>query len=186
MPDGVEDRDADVWEALLAVADAAGGDWPVRARAAAVALVAESKESTPSLGIRLLADLRTVFGDRDGVSTADIVAALQELTEAPWAELVAGKPINARGLSKRLTAYGVKPKVIRIGNGTARGYTRADLADAWTRYLPPLPPIESVTSVTNETPGPEPNAADGDAPESMPWGQDDFGSAYEEYDPWRD
>ena len=40
MPDGVEDRDADVWEALLAVADAAGGYWPARARAAAVALVA--------------------------------------------------------------------------------------------------------------------------------------------------
>ncbi len=28
MPAGIEDRDADVWEALLAVADAAGGDWP--------------------------------------------------------------------------------------------------------------------------------------------------------------
>ena len=49
MPDGVEDRDADVWEALLAVANAAGGEWPARARVAAVALVAESKESTPSL-----------------------------------------------------------------------------------------------------------------------------------------
>ena len=48
MPAGVEDRDADVWEALLAVADAAGGDWPERARAAAVALVAQSKESTPA------------------------------------------------------------------------------------------------------------------------------------------
>ena len=28
MPAGVEDRDADVWEALLAVADEAGGHWP--------------------------------------------------------------------------------------------------------------------------------------------------------------
>ena len=28
MPDGVTDRPADVWEPLLAVADAAGGDWP--------------------------------------------------------------------------------------------------------------------------------------------------------------
>ena len=76
MPAGVEDRDADVWEALLAVADAAGGDWPKRARAAAVALVAQSKESTPSLGIRLLADLRTVFGDRDAMTTEAILTAL--------------------------------------------------------------------------------------------------------------
>src|SRR5215207_4648064 len=44
MPDGVEDRDADVWESLIAVADAAGGKWPARARATAVALVTESKQ----------------------------------------------------------------------------------------------------------------------------------------------
>jgi hypothetical protein len=34
----------------------AGGEWSELARVAAVALVADSKESTPSLGIRLLAD----------------------------------------------------------------------------------------------------------------------------------
>ena len=28
MPAGIEDRNADVWEALFAIADAAGGDWP--------------------------------------------------------------------------------------------------------------------------------------------------------------
>ena len=33
-----EDRNADVWEALFAIADAAGGDWPKKAREAAVAL----------------------------------------------------------------------------------------------------------------------------------------------------
>jgi hypothetical protein len=49
LPPGIEDRDADVWEALLAVADAASGVWPNRARVAAVALVALAKESTPSL-----------------------------------------------------------------------------------------------------------------------------------------
>src|SRR5215471_13019839 len=37
MPAGVEDRNADVWEAPLAIADAAGGDWPERGRRAAVA-----------------------------------------------------------------------------------------------------------------------------------------------------
>jgi hypothetical protein len=28
MPNGIEDRNADVWESLLAIADLAGGDWP--------------------------------------------------------------------------------------------------------------------------------------------------------------
>src|SRR5690606_27067067 len=27
LPEGVEDRDADVWEPLLAIAEAAGGEW---------------------------------------------------------------------------------------------------------------------------------------------------------------
>jgi Protein of unknown function (DUF3631) len=38
MPPGIEDRNADVWEPLLAIADAIGGDWPERARVAAVSL----------------------------------------------------------------------------------------------------------------------------------------------------
>jgi hypothetical protein len=65
----IQDRDADVWEALIAVADLAGGTWPARARAAAVALVAEAKDTEPSLGVRLLADLRTVFGSADELSS---------------------------------------------------------------------------------------------------------------------
>jgi hypothetical protein len=48
MPEGIQDRDADVWEPLLAVADLVGGAWPVRAREAAKVLVAASKETEPS------------------------------------------------------------------------------------------------------------------------------------------
>lgn len=157
MPAGIEDRDSDVWEALLAVADAAGGDWPARARVAAVALVADSKESTPSLGVRLLSDLRQVFGERDAMSTEDILSALQGLEEAPWGELVAGKPLNARGLARRVGEYGVKSKNVRIGDATPKGYTREDLWDAWSRYLLPLgpPPQESATSATNSTNNPK-------------------------------
>jgi Protein of unknown function (DUF3631) len=54
MPPGVEDRAADVWEALLAIADLAGGHWPEDARCSAVALVAASKGGGPSLGVMLL------------------------------------------------------------------------------------------------------------------------------------
>src|SRR5262249_42539760 len=61
MPPGIEDRDADVWEPLLAIADAIGGDWPERARVAAVALVGAARDAEPSLGIRLLIDIRTIF-----------------------------------------------------------------------------------------------------------------------------
>jgi hypothetical protein len=136
MPPSIADRDADVWEALLAVADAAGGHWPERARVAAVALVAASKAGSPSLGIRLLADLRVVFGGHDQLSTEFILSGLNKIEEAPWGEL-RGKPLDARGLSQRLRKYGIKPTTVRIGAQTPKGYRRTDLHDAWLRYLGP-------------------------------------------------
>ena len=149
IPDGIADRDADIWEPLLAVADVAGGHWPKRARVAAVALVADSKESTPSLGIRLLVDLHTVFGVADVMSTESILAALHKLDEAPWADL-RGLPLNARGLAGRLRQYGVKSADVRLGEWNGKGYKREDLWDAWSRYLP-SPPKESATSATTAT-----------------------------------
>jgi hypothetical protein len=38
VPEGVEGRAEDIWTPLLAVAEAAGGDWPERARAACLEL----------------------------------------------------------------------------------------------------------------------------------------------------
>lgn len=146
MPEGINDRDADVWEPLLAVADAAGGHWPERARVTAVTL---SKVATPSIGILLLTDLRLVFGDLDVMATEAILTTLHEMDESPWAE-IRGKPLNDRGLATRLRRYDIKPKVIRVGDTTHRGYSRADLFDAWNRYLG-TSPMESVTTVTTVT-----------------------------------
>lgn len=135
MPDGIADRDADLWESLLAIADAFGGGWPERARVSAVSLVLESKAATPSLGVRLLADLRTVFGDRRAMSTVEILGALCRLVESPWADL-RGRPLDDRGLASYLRKYDVSPKTVRAATGTtARGYTADDLYDPWSRYL---------------------------------------------------
>lgn len=154
MPDGIEDRHADVWEALLAIADAAGGAWPELARAAAVSLVSlvsDAKGGTHSLGIQLLADLRTIFGDNDVMTTSLLLLELCAIDDSPWGDL-RGKPLDARGLSNRLRQYGVTPKQVRVGDKTQKGYRREDLHDAWSRYLS-RPPMESETSETTETPG---------------------------------
>jgi hypothetical protein len=149
MPDGIVDRDADVWEPLLALADAAGGAWPTAARVAAVALVALSRGEAHSLGVRLLSDLRTIFGGQDAMSTDAIVEGLKKIEEAPWNDM-RGKPIDARHLARLLNPYGVKSKVVRIGASTPRGYAREDLHDPWARYLCPSP-MESATSATTAT-----------------------------------
>jgi hypothetical protein len=143
----VTDRDADVWEPLVAVAALIGGDWPARARAAALALVKIAHDAEPSLGLRLLDDTRTAFGTSTAhVSTADLVARLLAMDEAPWGD-IRGKPIDPRILARLLREYDIRPKVLRVGSGVIRGYDAADFADAWSRYLPP-PPEKSVTAVT--------------------------------------
>jgi hypothetical protein len=142
MPPGVEDRAADCWEPLLAVADAAGGHWPDTARAAAVALVASARDANPSMGILLLEHCRTVFVDADRLPSEQLLLRLHDLPESPWRN-VKGKPLDDRGLAYRLRKYEIKPKVIRFGLTTARGYLRADFEDVWPRYLPPPSPQEA-------------------------------------------
>jgi Protein of unknown function (DUF3631) len=151
MPDGIEDRAADVWEALLTIADAAGGDWPERARCSAVALVAPlgTRTGTPTVGVLLLSDLRDVFGDADKLSTAMILDALTSKDESPWGDL-RGRPLDARGLAKRLSKYEISSKNIRTDEGIIKGYTAADLFDAWGRYLPPAP-VRVTSNATSAT-----------------------------------
>ncbi|MFE8960307.1 DUF3631 domain-containing protein [Streptomyces iakyrus] len=158
MPEGVTDRPADVWEPLLAVADAAGSDWPARARAACLELVnAAHDNDESSLGVRLLTDLRDkVFCGADRVPTAVILEMLLALEDAPWGD-VDDKPLNSRMLAKLLGQYvtpnnkPIKPRGIRTPSGFPKGYYADDLTDAWTRYCPP-PPGESATSATSATP----------------------------------
>jgi hypothetical protein len=146
MPESIEDRHADVWEPLLSVADAAGGTWPERARCSAVALVADAKAGSPSLGVALLSDIRSIFGERQTMWTEDLVSALNSLEESPWAELRKG-PLNARALAQRLRRYDVRTKDIRVGAVVKKGYDRSDLSDAWARYLGP-PALDTATSAT--------------------------------------
>ncbi|MFC8289815.1 DUF3631 domain-containing protein [Streptomyces sp. NPDC057242] len=144
LPEGVTDRPADVWEPLLAVADAAGGDWPKRARAACLELVKASQaDDKGSLGIRLLTDLRDhVMIGVDRLPTIAVLDRLNALDDAPWADLQ-GKPLDSRRLARMLSEYmtgdnePVASRNIRTGGGILKGYYATDLHDAWQRYCPP-------------------------------------------------
>ena len=153
MPDGIEDRNADVWEPLLAIADLVHGDWPQRARVAAVALVAAAADGKQTLRIQLLADLHRVFDGATAMHTDVIVGKLNALEVAPWGDL-RGKELDARGLANRLRPYDVHPVDVRLGDVVRKGYKAEDLADAWSRYLS----AASATSATSATPDAEPVA----------------------------
>jgi hypothetical protein len=65
VPDGLDDRQAEIWEPLLAIADDAGGAWPAAARQAALVLSRrggqEDGEEDASRGVELLGALRDLF-----------------------------------------------------------------------------------------------------------------------------
>jgi hypothetical protein len=138
----LEDRAADTWEPLIAIADLAEGDWPGRARdAAQVMTVAEAqREEDTAAGVRLLGDLREVFGNEDALYTTTILDRLHQLEDALWADWY-GRPLSTRDLAKLLRPYQVRSKSVREhGTGASlKGYARADLHDAWQRYVVPTP-----------------------------------------------
>jgi hypothetical protein len=160
LPDGIEDRPADVWEPLIAIGDAAGPVWSDRLRTAAVVLNGQRAERDPSLGMQLLRDVRDVFHRLgvDRIPSVDLARELVDIEGAPWSDL-RGKPIDAPGVAKRLRQYQVRPAVHRFGEDTARGYLVEDFYDVWRRYLPPpvsVTRVTPVTGVTEQAPEPPP------------------------------
>lgn len=129
----LEDRAADVWESLAAVADLAGGHWPAKARRAMVALT-DHADDDANLGTELLRDVRRVFSETrtTAIPTAELLDRLKGLDESPWRAF----DTTARDLARRLKAYDVRPEQVRAGDRQSRGYKIDSLIDAFTRYLP--------------------------------------------------
>ncbi len=151
VPSGLDDRAADCWFAMLAIADRAGGRWPQLAREVAAAVMG-GRDGADSLGAQLLKDVRQLFlaNDTDRMSSAGIVAELARLEERPWPEYRNGRPITANQLARLLKPFGVTPKSIRLpDDSTPKGYYKADFEESWARYLtadPAAPPAEAATT----------------------------------------
>jgi len=136
----VNDRVADNWRPLLAIADEAGGEWPSRARRAMKLLTGQVVEDQ-AIGLQLLADVATAFQPgEDKLPTAVLLNRLVTLEERPWGEYRHGKALNANQLADLLRPFGIKSKTIRDGDKTPKGYERSDLDDAIGRYLPSSEP----------------------------------------------
>ena len=138
LPPGIVDRSADLWEPLLVVADEAGGDWPTRARAAAVFLTKNATDESLTRGVELLAHIKEAFGSEDRVWTKTLLRRPCDRDELPWKD-IRGKELDDRGLGRRLKSYGIKAKDVRIGSERHKGFILTDFYDAWRRYLPTAP-----------------------------------------------
>lgn len=130
----VEDRAADNWSPLVALADLAGGTWPNRARKAAAVLSQEhdDADAAESLNVQLLHDIARLRRNwsEPFIGSAKLAAQLRSDDTAPWGEL----ELSPRRLFTRLKGFG-----IAAGHNAAkteRGYKLADFDDAIARYLP--------------------------------------------------
>ena len=132
---GISDRLEEAWEPLLAIAELAGGDWPARARAAAVALAEGDDHGAEDHAQLLLAALQDIFGSREEMFTAEICTKLNEDDELPFGGYRRGEGIDGRGLARLLRRHDIRPHNVRVPEGEqAKGYRREEFLEAWARY----------------------------------------------------
>jgi putative DNA primase/helicase len=154
LPNGLDDRQKDNWEPLLAIADIAGGRWSELARETAIAM--SSQEENKSYKTELLEDIKSVFESRkiDRISTHDLIADLCADDEGNWATYNRGKEINPKQLATLLRGYGIISNTLRFGNQSpAKGFERVQFLDVWARYvdisLSPFPVLTPLPLQTN-------------------------------------
>jgi hypothetical protein len=146
VPPELDDRAADNWRPLLAIAEAAGGAWVTRARTAAVAL-SRHDDGEQGLSIQLLSDVREVLKGNpplgDTIVSAELVRALVALEDRPWPTCAKlDKPLTPNGLARLLKPFGIVPTGnLRIGDKVLKGYRLNVFEEAWDRYLLPFQPL---------------------------------------------
>jgi hypothetical protein len=135
IPRELNDRAADVWEPLFAIADIAGDYWPEQARQAAVALAENSTENNPIGTLFLDISLWFTQEKRDRAFTRELVEWLNGFQNHLWAERNRGRPINEVWLAQQLRPYRIRPRIVRIGETVSRGYYLNDFMDSFRRYI---------------------------------------------------
>ena len=142
IPMALDDRGADVWEALLAIADLAGDDWPETSRRAAITLRRSAQANDTDPVTELLRDVADILrSDADAIlPSSELLAKLVAREDRPWADWRHGRPLTARGLARLLAPLGCFPTMAHA----RRGYRRDALVDAVARYGSAHPPDVSV------------------------------------------
>jgi len=183
LPESLSDRQQDGAEPLLVIADAAGGDWPTRARLALTEIYSSNKTTDESVGVMLLSDIRDIFFERDAeeLSSKEVAEALGKIEGRPWPTWDP-RPMTPNALARLLAPFDVSPRNLRIGLSVVRGYRRDDFADSWNRYLSSSPahtlglasatPLQAAierAGVQLSKKQPEPDVAAEDTISDRPW-----------------
>lgn len=150
MPEALGDREQDIYEPLFVLARLAGGDWPKRIKAAALALCGESADASQDGSVTLLGWIQTYFAESlaERVSSVDLVGWLNGRQDAPFAAWGHGRGIGQNDVRRLLAGFDIRPSTVRLGEKTAKGYSRNWFDDAFASYLAGTQ-TESGNTVTN-------------------------------------
>jgi putative DNA primase/helicase len=104
VPRDLNDRQADNWRPLLAIADEVGGAWPDQARAAAKALSGVEQLEEDDIAVAALQDVGALLkaAAEHRMSSAELVSKLTEDETGRWAEYSKDKPLTQRQLARLL------------------------------------------------------------------------------------
>ena len=138
LPDQLGDRPADNWRPLIMIADITGGDWPYKARNAALTL--HDSQEDEELLVHLLRDIKAIFNQLEKetkvIQSAELAHRLTKMEGSPWSSL-SGKykdELTPNRLARMLAPLGIKPRKFRFSEKTAQGYRIVNFDDVFARY----------------------------------------------------
>jgi Protein of unknown function (DUF3631) len=134
----LNDRACDNWVPLLSIAEACGGNWPIRARNAARRISLTHADEDPVE--LLLQDIRQLFERErvDQVSGETVIRYLEQLEDRPWAQFHRGAPITKHAVAKLLKPFGIGPVQVSVDGRRPNGYRLEQFKEEWRRYLSDL------------------------------------------------
>ena len=171
VPEDFINRIADNWRTLFQIAHLAGGDWPNRALAAAIADQAGDSEEQSERGANGLLEaiwkvLAAETTNPRRMHTVDLKTKLWGLDDGRWGVANKGKPLDEWYLRSNLKPY-VQPNAKDQDDGKTRprqwkapgtsamrwGYHELHFRDAFVRYLGKGLPSEAPPKSSSEEEG---------------------------------
>ncbi len=134
IPDELNNREADKWAPLLAIAEAVGGHWPDTARRLPFKI---GREEDDDLKILLLRDIQRIFQNYgySRLHSKDLASRLRELPDSPWEEM-GSRGLTPVSLAGMLKPFRIKACQLKIEGKNQNGYTWEMFKPVLERYLP--------------------------------------------------
>lgn len=125
----LEDRDAESWAPLFSILAVADDSRLPELRDCAEALCGakQADSAEEHFAVRLICDAASVLREGDKhIASADLLGRLKTIADAPWSE----DSFDQRQLAKHLRAFSLKPKPVRLGDTTPRGYDAEKITES--------------------------------------------------------